>query len=303
METLRLKASADNLDLAVAYIEPKGNPRGIVQLVHGMCEHKERYYPFMEFLSENGYVCVIHDHRGHGGSVKCADDLGYMYDGGWDAMVEDVEVVRKWSSDKWPELKRILFGHSMGSMVVRSYTKRYDSHIDTLIVCGSPSANPAAGAGKVLARLTAAFSKKGWHHRPEILQRMSFGSFNKPFENEGFPSAWVCSDQETLKAYHKDPLCQFVFTSNGFYNLLCLMQYCYSEKGWAMKNPKLKVRFISGEMDPCRGTDKQHQASVELMKKVGYTDVDSRIFPKMRHEILNETERHTVWNHVLDIIS
>ena len=70
-----------------------------------------------------------------------------------------------------------------------------------------------------------------------------------------------------------------------------------------MKNPKLKVRFISGEMDPCRGTDKQHQASVELMKKVGYTDVDSRIFPKMRHEILNETERNTVWNHVLDIIS
>lgn len=86
METLRLKASADNLDLAVAYIEPKGNPRGIVQLVHGMCEHKERYYPFMEFLSENGYVCVIHDHRGHGGSVKCADDLGYMYEGGWDGM-------------------------------------------------------------------------------------------------------------------------------------------------------------------------------------------------------------------------
>ena len=301
MQTLQLTASADGIQLSLAYLEPQDSPKGIVQLVHGMCEHKERYYSLMEYFCDAGYVCVIHDHRGHGGSVKSADDLGYMYDGGWKAMVEDVELVRSWSAKMWPGLRRILIGHSMGSMVVRSYVKRYDSQVDTLIVCGSPSYNPAAGFGRMLAALTAFFSKEGWHHRPKILQKLSFGTYNKPFEDEGFPSAWVCSDVQTLEEYHKDPLCQFVFTSNGFFNLLGLMKDCYSPRGWALANPAMKVRFVSGEDDPCRGSNRQHAGSVELMRKVGYRDVRSRIFPGMRHEILNETGRHAVWSYILSL--
>ena len=41
--------------------------------------------------------------------------------------------------------------------------------------------------------------------------------------------------------------------------------------------------------------------SVELMRKVGYRDVRSRIFPGMRHEILNETGRHAVWSYILSL--
>jgi len=98
LKTLKLAASADDLELAVAVAEPEGSAKGIVQLVHGMAEHKERYYDFMEFLASRGYVAVIHDQRGHGASVKSEKDLGYMYDGGWKAMVEDVKVVNDWAS-------------------------------------------------------------------------------------------------------------------------------------------------------------------------------------------------------------
>ena len=97
MKSLKLKASADDLSLAVLVSEPEGSPEGVFQIVHGMCEHKERYVPFMEYLSAHGYVCVIHDHRGHGESVKTPDDLGFMYKGGWRAMVEDVRVVSDWA--------------------------------------------------------------------------------------------------------------------------------------------------------------------------------------------------------------
>ena len=122
MKSLKLKASADDLSLAVLVSEPEGSPKGVFQIVHGMCEHKERYVPFMEYLSAHGYVCVIHDHRGHGESVKTPDDLGFMYKGGWRAMVEDVRVVSDWAKSQYPSLKHILLGHSMGSMVVRSFT-------------------------------------------------------------------------------------------------------------------------------------------------------------------------------------
>ena len=104
MKQMSLPASADDLALAMLVSVPEAAPRGVVQFVHGMCEHKERYIPFMEFLTANGYVCVIHDHRGHGASIKEERDLGYLYEGGWEAMVEDVRVVSDWIREQWPGL-------------------------------------------------------------------------------------------------------------------------------------------------------------------------------------------------------
>ena len=86
-------ASADDLTLGVDVTIPVSNATAIVHILHGMCEHKERYHDFMMFLSSQGYICVCHDHRGHGESIKSRMDLGYMYDGGADALVEDVRTV------------------------------------------------------------------------------------------------------------------------------------------------------------------------------------------------------------------
>lgn len=297
MKSLKLKASADDLSLAVLVSEPEGSPKGVFQIVHGMCEHKARYVPFMEYLSAHGYVCVIHDHRGHGESVKTPDDLGFMYKGGWRAMVEDVRVVSDWAKSQYPSLKHILLGHSMGSMVVRSFTKRYDGMIDTLFVCGCPSDNPAKSAGKFLADCFALFA--GGHSRPKILQKLSFGSFNAPFAQEGYPVAWVCSDKQTLEEYHSDPLCMFQFTANGFSNLTALMKDCYSRKGWKVINPELPVHFISGAEDPCLVSEKAIGKAVDLMKQVGYKNTDLKLYEGMRHEILNETGKRQVWDDIL----
>ena len=297
MKAMTLPASADGLSLAMLVSVPEDAPRGIVQLVHGMCEHKERYIPFMEWLTAQGYVCVIHDHRGHGASVRSAEDLGFLYSGGWKALVEDVRVVSDWILGQWPGLDYTLFGHSMGSMVVRSFAKRYDDRLDRLFVCGCPSDNPAKGAGKALAGLFGLL--RGWHYRPKLLQQMSFGTFNKPFAQEGWPAAWVCSDPATLEAYHNDPLCAYQFTANGFYGLMGLMQDCYSAKGWKVSRPQLPVHFISGAEDPCRTSDAALEKAVALMRKVGYARTDLKLYPGMRHEILNETDRQQVWNDIL----
>ena len=82
---MHCKSRFDGIQISCLVTQPEaGNPcKGIVQFAHGMCEHKERYLPFMEFLSSNGYVCVINDHRGHGESVIESEDLGYFYTGGY----------------------------------------------------------------------------------------------------------------------------------------------------------------------------------------------------------------------------
>ena len=299
IHTLRLKASADDLYLAISYMVPEGNPKGLVQLVHGMCGHKERFYPFMEYLASNGYVCVIHDHRGHGASVKCPEDLGYMYDGGWMAMVEDIDVVRQWARKHFGG-EITLLGHSMGSLAIRSYAKRHDSEIDRLIVCGTPKDNRAAGFGKVLFRCVESLGGGHWHMG--LIQNLSSSYFNRHFRHEGYDNAWACSDKNSLEAYKNDPLCQFSFTANGFANFLAMMQDCFDTEGWNCTNPELSVHFLSGGDDPCMGSPRDFNHAVNLMKSAGYKRVSYHIFPKMRHEILNETDKLTVWSHILGLL-
>ena len=252
----------------------------------------------MEFLCRNGYAAIIHDHRGHGESVRSSEDLGYFYEGGFMAMIEDIRAVNSMFRKEFPGLPLVLFGHSMGSMAVRSYVKRYDDTADALIVCGSPSYNPGAGFAKFLAKTYSILT--GDRHRPSLIQHLAFGSFNKSFGNVSSPNAWVCSDPEIVRKYDSDPLCHFQFTNDGFINLFSLMQDAYDPKGWAMHNPDLPVWFISGSDDPCLVSEKKFRKAVRAMTGVGYRNVGSKLYPGMRHEILNETGKEQVWNDILD---
>ena len=299
-----LASSADGLGISVLTCRPERDIRGIVQLVHGMCEHKERYIPFMKYLAENGFACIIHDHRGHGESVKSSDDLGYFYEGGYIAMIEDVRSVTLLAQEEFRielesgELPIILFGHSMGSMAVRSFAKRYDGYIDGLVVCGSPSYNPGLKLGKALARCYKVIVGK--KHRPSFIQSIAFGAFNKGFDHEASDNAWICSDPEIVRAYDADPKCNFQFTTDGFINLFSLMQDAYDITGWSKRNPSLPILFVSGEEDPCMINGKRFRMAVGTMQKAGYSDVRSKTYPGMRHEILNETGKEAVWGDILD---
>ena len=304
-----IPATADDIKLATAVMEPDdvSVSKGIFQFVHGMTEHKEYYFPLMEWLVDKGFICVIHDHRGHGASARGLDDFGYMDKGGWRAMVEDVKAVGDWAKEEYRNISDaplpfIMFGHSMGSMVVRSYIKRYDDTIDALFVCGSPSDNPAKGLGKILAWLFGVL--KGWHYRPELIQKIGFGRNNDNCQEDAkkYKKAWVCSDKDFLEIYHNDPICGFTFTSNGFYNLSALMIDCYDAYGWKLAKPDLPIKFIAGEYDPCIRSEQEFHEAVQLLREIGYTDVSDKIYPGMRHEVHNETDRIIVWNDILEYV-
>lgn len=108
MENIKIRSNFDGLMLGALYIAPK-NPKGIIQIVHGMAEHKERYIPFMEFLADNGFVVIINDHRGHGESVKESKDLGYFYTDDIKAIVGDMYQVTNYIKDKFSDLPFYIF--------------------------------------------------------------------------------------------------------------------------------------------------------------------------------------------------
>ena len=85
----KLVSEFDGTCLSGICVSPT-QPHAILQLAHGMAEHKERYLPFMEYMAERGFVCFLHDHRGHGGSVTTAAELGYFGKNGAEGVVRDL---------------------------------------------------------------------------------------------------------------------------------------------------------------------------------------------------------------------
>lgn len=294
-EHLTVYSKFDQLPLDVLIFSPS-HPIGIIQFSHGMCEHKERYIDFISFLNQQGYVCCIHDHRGHGKSIYNKDDLGYFYQQGHIGIVEDVHQLTLMMKQRYPKLPLYLFGHSMGSLVVRCYIKKYDQDIDGLIICGSPSYNKASKLGIQLTRFLS--HMKGDHYRSRFLQKIGFEHFNKNFD-KNTPNSWICSDPDIVKTYNQNPLCHFQFTNNGFEALFLLMQETYSDECWLVKQPELPIHFIAGENDPCITNKKAFKDAVEHLKKQGYQNVSYRLFHHMQHEILNERKKQVVYQHVL----
>ncbi|RZT01075.1 alpha/beta fold hydrolase [Cuneatibacter caecimuris] len=299
-ENCTLTSVHDGLPLSVLAVWPENQPKGIVQLVHGMAEHKERYLAFMEFLARNGFFVVIHDHRGHGKSVKSEEDLGYLYENGAAGLVEDTRQVTDYAKNMFPGLPLILMGHSMGSLVVRAYTKKYDDQINQLIVCGSPSENPAAAVWfgrKFAGRLK---KKHGPAYKSAVMDKLVFGPHNKKFPEA--PNAWICSVPEVVQAYNDSPLCGFSFTADSYLSLFDLMGCVYGKDGWQPKNPALPILFVSGSEDPCLLRPAKFKQAVELMKQAGYSDVCGRLYPGMRHEILNEAGKEKVFADLLEFM-
>ena len=255
---MTLRSRIDDLGISVVVVRPEQEPRAVLQFSHGVCGCKERFMPMMKYMASKGVACVASDHRGHGHSVRTKDDLGYMYEGGYMALVDDLRLITKWIHSSFPATPVYLVGHSMGSMAARIYAKYDDSSIDGLILTGSPSWEPFSSVGRVLSGFLCLIGLS--HYRFRLVQRMTSMKYNRKFASEGI-QAWTCSDPEVRKSFEENPLCNFTLTANGSYNLMCMMRDTYAEGRWTVSNPDLPVIFISGADDPTMGSERKFHES------------------------------------------
>lgn len=295
-EEFVLKSEFDGIELGASLRAP-ASPVGVLQLVHGMAEHRERYHEFMDYCAEQGLVVAIHDHRGHGASAQVADNYGYFGKSGVEAIVQDVHQMTSFLKSRFPGLPVTLFGHSMGSLVVRCYAQEFDYDIDALVVCGSPSKRLGTGLAIATTKFLQLFH--GDRHRSNLVNSLAFGGYNKKFADAISPNSWIVSDPAVVEAYDADERDGFVFTLNGFETLFKLVRRAYSKKGWGVQNPELPILFIAGEDDPCIITPRDFDKAVQFLRDRGYKNVSSKLYPGMRHEILNEIGKKAVWRDVV----
>ena len=62
---------------AVEWI-PEGEVKAVLQIVHGMVEHIERYNHFANYLNTKGIYVTGHSHLGHGKSMISREKMGYF---------------------------------------------------------------------------------------------------------------------------------------------------------------------------------------------------------------------------------
>lgn len=298
MKTEKIKSSSDNLELELAYIEPKEEIKGVVQISHGMSEHKERYYDFMEYLKNQGYVVVINDHRGHGSSVKNKEELGYFYTEDINYIINDLYDVTKYIKNKYKDKKIYLFSHSMGTLVARGYIQKYDNEIEKLVLCGPPTKNELTKFAIKLSQVSKYINKDT---KPsKLLNKLTFGSYNR---GNTINNEWLSKSIDNVNNYNEDELCGFIFTGNGFINLYKLMDNAFCRENYKMQNKSLPIFVIAGSKDPVIQDEKKFLELVDFLKELGYKDVTSKLYKGLKHEILNEEEKNIIYKDVLDFFN
>ena len=269
--------------------------KGLILLLHGMAEHRERYAYVIKKLNENGYAVLSTDERGHGES---AVTKGYFADeNGWQRNIDD-QYALYLEAKQTVDLPLILFGHSMGTLVARSFLKKYEDDVTKVVLTGTPNNNPAVGTAITLCNIIG--KTKGWKYRSPLLNSLCFGAFNKKIDHPKTDYDWLSVNEDNVQNYIADSDCGYTFTVKGFKDMFEGMQDVYKVKGWHPQKSAMPIRFYSGSEDPCMGSEDGIKEAVQILKNEGYSDVAYKLYEGLRHEILNEDRRDEV---ITDIVS
>ena len=276
-----------------------GAPRAAVQLVHGISEHIERYGHFAFFMAEHGIAVVGHDHLGHGKTARGEEEYGYFGDrDGWLHLVQDTHALCEKAHREFPDTPYFLMGHSMGSFVARTFLIDYPGAVDGCILSGTGQ-EPAALIllGQVLS---GAIKKcKGGQYVSKAVTALSLGAYNRKFRPNRTSADWISRDEQVVDAYVADPLCRFVPTVGMFHDMMGGLRYIARAENLKKMDPDTPIYFFSGSSDPVGGFGKGVRKVAGQFRRAGCRDIEVRLYPEGRHEMLNEINRSEVYDDIL----
>ena len=277
---------------------PEGHVRAVLQISHGVSEYILRYEPFAAYLTDRGYAVVGHDHLGHGTSVAPGGARLYFGPkGSWSWVVDDLYTRRQLAGRQFPGVPYFLLGHSMGSFLARTYLIRYPGTVDAAVIMGTGQMSPALIAGG-RAVAAAQARKVGEDHASPVVEKLAFGTYNKLFAPNRTAFDWLSLSQSNVDRYLEDPLCGETPSIGLFREMLGGLSFIAKPAHLKQMNLSTPVLFISGAMDPVGECGKGIRRAYRSFQKAGVRDVSLQLYPELRHEILNEDCRETVYEDV-----
>ena len=279
--------------------KPETEIKGVIQITHGVTEYILRYENFAEFFTQKGFVVVGNDHLGHGQSI--APNGKPMYfgpNGSWNFVVKDIDTCKQMTKKKYPNVPYMILGFSLGSFLVRTYLIDYAQEpLDGAIIMGTGYIpNFKIAIAKMMANKEA--KKVGEENTSPVIKSLTFETYNKLFKPNRTAFDWLCSNEEALDEYIKDPLRGENYSAGLFREMLTGMQYTAELKNIQKMNKKMPIFLLSGDKDPVgefgKGVIKTH----EIFEKAGIEDVEIKLYPNLRHDILHEKCKDTIYNDI-----
>lgn len=265
-----------------------------MQIVHGLAEHAGRYARLATALNAAGYAVYANDLRGHGRTAKSSEDLGFFAEEkGWGKVVDDLWLVNRHIAAAHPEIPIVMLGHSMGSTLAEQFMGGHGDVLAGVALSGANGKPTAmAAVGRQITR--AERLRLGARGKSKLAMSLTFDAFNKKFAPARTAFDWLSRDPAEVDKYVADPLCGFAPTVQLWTDLL---------EGWAAVSgaehrkrvPRtLPIYVMAGGRDPVSGNARQVGPWAEQYRAEGLRDLEVRIYPEARHELLNETNRDEV---------
>lgn len=271
---------------------PDGQPKAVVQLVHGMAEHIDRYDEPARYLAGRGYVVVGHTHLGHG--PKAAVKGFFARENGWQHLIDDVHALRQRMQAEYPGLPYFLLGHSMGSFITRCYLPEYAGGLAGCVLSGTGRFdNATITAGLVVSTLVCLL---GGAEKPSaLIDKLGFSSSNKPFEPARTPFDWLSRDGDKVDQYIADPSCGFPFTGAGYRDFFRGLKQMMDDSRLQGIPKNLPLLLFSGDHDPVGDMGEGVKKVADTFRQAGLQDVTLKLYEGGRHEMFNELNRDEVY--------
>ena len=281
---------------------PDESPRCILQIVHGMAEHVERYEDFAEYLCKKGILVTAEDHLGHGKSVVDGKTGYFCKQDPATVVVRDVHRLKKMTQELYPGVPYFILGHSMGSFILRNYLCKYGKGIDGAIVMGTGMQPKIMVLGlKILAGLACVFGKAA---KPcPFVNNVAFGTYLKRIPDKRTDYDWLTKADSVVDKYIEDPLCGYIFPGNGFKTLGELIWRLHKDAYISKMPVTLRVLITSGAEDPVGDYGVGPKKVYDEFIAQGMQRVDFKLYEGDRHEILNETDHETVYEDLYNWIT
>lgn len=273
---------------------PPGAPLGVVQVSHGLAEHAARYARFATHLAERGFATFAHDHRGHGYTTAPGAPLGSFGPEPMAAnVVADIAAVHDEIARRHPGVPVLAFGHSMGSLAAMNFVMKHSGRIAGAAIWNG---NFSAGLLGRLAQAVLAWERfrLGSDVPSRILPKLTFQAWAKQESDGRTPFDWLSHDHAEVNAYVADPLCGWD-ASVGMWKAVFDMVFAGADdRNFASIRRDLPFNLVGGGADPESERGRTVTALAERLRRMGFSNLVSTIYPQTRHESLNEVNRDEI---------
>lgn len=135
----------------------------------------------------------------------------------------------------------------------------------------------------------------------KLINKLSFGAYNKPFLEQGQEFAWLSRDKEQVAKYEADPDCGYILCIDYYYSFFKGAMHMYGKDAKTIRKD-FKLMIACGSDDPVSAQAKQVRKLNAFYEKLGLKP-ELKIYEGARHEILNETNNQEVYADFLKFIN